>query len=160
MDELKLKERWQYYISSFIRIEPTEGVPRSRLRKVVLARNLPSADADIEDGGTPKPVSYSEDLTVSVCLKSSKMVFKAGTSEYFIYDNTPKTAEAREQREKFTPLLSQHREAKLKKDWVHQSPWTKNLSPVDVQKTNQRWTDWVEKGIVPPQEDDPMDTTE
>uniref|UniRef100_A0A8H7TVK4 Sin3 C-terminal domain-containing protein n=1 Tax=Bionectria ochroleuca TaxID=29856 RepID=A0A8H7TVK4_BIOOC len=37
-DDMQLRERWQYYISSFIRIEPTEGIPRSRLQRVVLAR--------------------------------------------------------------------------------------------------------------------------
>ena len=46
MDEMELRDRWQYYISSWMRTEPTEGVSRSRMQKVVLTRNLPSGDAD------------------------------------------------------------------------------------------------------------------
>ncbi|KAI5467596.1 hypothetical protein BGZ63DRAFT_346820 [Mariannaea sp. PMI_226] len=146
-DEMQLRERWQYYISSFIRVEPTEGVPRSKLQKSVLTRNLPSGDADSEDDSTPKPVSYQEDLTISVCLKSSKMVWAAGTSEYFVYDQA-KTREQRERREKFNRALSVHRENKLTEKWVHNPAWTKDVSPEEVQERNKNFRSWWDNGVV------------
>ncbi|KAI0193478.1 hypothetical protein F4808DRAFT_464726 [Astrocystis sublimbata] len=85
-DEMERRDQWQYYISSYIRIEPTEGVPRSRLRKSVLARNLPSNDADSDDGNAPKPLKYHEGLVLNVCLNSNKIFWEAETSEYFIYN--------------------------------------------------------------------------
>ncbi|UKZ75308.1 hypothetical protein TrVFT333_002986 [Trichoderma virens FT-333] len=149
MDEMRLRERWQYYISSFIRVEPTEGVPRSKLQKVVLTRNLPSGDSDSDEDSIPKPVSYKENLTVSICLKSSKMIWAPGTSEYFIYDQAPKSKEQRERREKFTKTLSNFRELKLLEKMVHNPVWAKDMSPEEVQEQNKNFRKWMDEGISP-----------
>ncbi|KAF5555154.1 transcription regulatory protein [Fusarium napiforme] len=150
MDEMQLRERWQYYISSFIRVEPTEGVPRSKLQKVVLSRNLPSPDVDADEDSIPKAVSYKENLTISICLKSSKMIWAPGTSEYVVYDQGPKSAEQRERRDKFIRALSAHRENKLLEKWVHNPAWTKDLSPEEVQEQNKNFRKWMDDGVVPP----------
>lgn len=149
MDELQMRERWQYYISSFIRVEPTEGVSRARLRKVLLTRNLPSVDADSDEDNSPKPMSYDENLTISICLKTSKMIWEPGTSEYFVYDQSPRTKEQRERREKFTKALSNFRESKLLEKWVHNPAWTKNMSPEQVQEQNKNFRRWMDEGIAP-----------
>lgn len=150
MDEMQLRERWQYYISSFIRVEPTEGVPRSKLQKSVLTRNLPSGDTDSDDDSIPKPVSYEENLTISICLKSSKMVWAAGTSEYVVYGQAPKMRDQRERRDKFIRALTNYRESKLLEKWVHNPAWTKDLSPEEVQEQNKNFRRWMDEGIVPP----------
>lgn len=146
---MQLRERWQYYISSFIRVEPTEGIPRSNLQKVVLARNLPSGDTDSDDGSIPKPLSEEENLTISICLKSSKMIWEQDTSEYFIYDQSPKNKEQRERREKFTRALSNHRELELTKKFVHNPVWAKDMSPEEVQEQNSSFRRWMDEGIIP-----------
>lgn len=147
---MQLRERWQYYISSFIRVEPTEGVPRSKLQKVVLTRNLPSGDADADEDTHPKPMSYDENLTISICLKSSKMLWAPGTSEHVVYDRAPKTREQRERRDKFLRSLSNYRESKLLEKWVHNPAWTKDLSPEEVQEQNKNFRVWMDDGVVPP----------
>lgn len=146
---MQLRERWQYYISSFIRVEPTEGIPKSRLQKVLLTRNLPSGDADSDDGTIPKTLSYEENLTISICLKSSKMIWEPETSEYFVYDHSPKTQEQRERREKFTKALTNMRESALTK-LVHNPPWARDMSPEEVQEQNSNFRKWMDEGIVPP----------
>lgn len=148
MDEMQTRERWQYYISSFMRVEPTEGVPRSKLQKVILTRNLP--DNDNDDDSIPKPVSYKENLTISVCLKSSKMVWAPDTEEYFVYDHSPKTKEARAHRERYTKALSNYRESKLLEKLVHNPGWTKDLGPDEVQEQNKNFRLWMDEGIAPP----------
>ena len=157
MDEMQVRERWQYYISSFIRVEPTEGVPRGRLQKVVLTRNLPSGDTESDSDEAPKPLSYSENLTASICLKSSKMIWGPNTSEHFIYDKSPKTQEERERREKFTKALSAHRESKLLEKMVHNPAWTKDMSPEEVQEQNKNFRKWMDEGVAPPSGDVEMD---
>ncbi|KAH6619265.1 hypothetical protein B0J18DRAFT_411575 [Chaetomium sp. MPI-SDFR-AT-0129] len=91
MDEMERIQQWQYYISSYMRIEHTEGVMRSRLQKVLLERNLPSDVAtkdSSEDNFMTKPLVIHEALVVRICLNSSKMVFEKGTSDFFVYNTT------------------------------------------------------------------------
>ena len=73
MDDMERKEQWQYYVSSYVGVEPTEGVNREGLFHSVLTRNLPS---DYED--KPKPLISKEDLTLRICLNSFKMMYKEG----------------------------------------------------------------------------------
>ncbi|PHH78363.1 hypothetical protein CDD80_6986 [Ophiocordyceps camponoti-rufipedis] len=149
MDEMQLRERWQYYISSYIRVEPTEGIPRSRLQKVVLTRNMPSGDSDSDEENVPKPVSYSENLTTSICLKSSKMVWAPGTSEYFIYDQAAKTAERRERRDKAQAVTGLVRKDKLLDKLVANPPWAKDLSAEEVRDLEDGFEAWKKDGVVP-----------
>ncbi|OTA05689.1 histone deacetylase complex subunit [Trichoderma parareesei] len=157
MDEMQTRDKWQYYISSYVRVEPTEGVPRSKLQKVVLTRNLPSGDSESDEDAIPKPVSYKEDLTVSICLKSSKMIWAPGTSEYFIYDQAPKTKEQREHREKFIKALSNYRELKFSEKMIHNPVWAKDMSPEEVQEQNKNFRRWMDEGIPPPASNEDVD---
>ncbi|CAI4218676.1 unnamed protein product [Parascedosporium putredinis] len=149
MDEMKLQQRWQYYISSYIRVEPTEGVPRSKLSKVVLTRNLPSADADPEDGSIPKPVSYDENLVVSICLRSSKMVWGAGSSESFLYSSAPTTKEDKEQHDKATKMSTLARDYRLREKFVLNNSWMKDLSQEEVEKHKADYKKWAEGEVEP-----------
>jgi paired amphipathic helix protein Sin3a len=76
LDDMERKERWQYYVSSYVRVEPTEGV--SRTTQPLLMRNLPSGEAVSEDAmNTRKALVYSEDLTLRICVNSFKILYKA-----------------------------------------------------------------------------------
>ncbi|CAK7262925.1 Transcriptional regulatory protein sin3 [Sporothrix epigloea] len=87
-DAMALQDRWQYYISTYMRIKPTEGVMRSRLRKSVLMRNLPStAENDADGGHSRKAVAFNEGLVLRICLNSFTLVYEKGTSEFFIYNH-------------------------------------------------------------------------
>src|SRR4051794_17753120 len=74
--------RWQYYTGSFIRIEPTEGVARKRMKKSVLSRNV---DLTTDNDSQRKPLVFNENLTLRVCVNSYKIMYEALGNEYFIY---------------------------------------------------------------------------
>lgn len=86
MDEMQLCECWQYYILFFICVEFIEGIFRLKLQKVVLMRNLFLGDIDFDDDNVFKFLFYKEDLIISICFKSFKMIWVLGMLEYFVYD--------------------------------------------------------------------------
>lgn len=154
MDDLKQKERWQYYISSYMSVEPTEGVNRSRLQKTVLARNLPSTDEKLEDSNVPKAISFVEGLVHKVCLNSLKIVYKEGSEECFVYDQTPKDAEERAKRARRIKGMSKKREDKMHEKYILNSKWMKDMSQSGVEKIKDDWNKWLHDGIPPPGGDD------
>jgi paired amphipathic helix protein Sin3a len=150
MGEMEAKERWQYYVSSYVRIENTEGINRSRLQKVLLERNLPSGANDSDDGFTPKPLVINEGLVLRICLNSSVIKYEGGTSEYFIYNTTPASKDERDFNEDKQVFLKEIREEKFREKMVMNSPWMKNMSQEEVQKMNEDYLKWVRDGIQRP----------
>ena len=157
MDEMERVQQWQYYISSYMRIEHTEGVVRSRLQKVLMERNLPSdavsatAKDASDDGYSPKPLVIHEGLVVRICLNSSKMVFEKGTDDYFVYDTAAAaggqqraTLEEGREAEAKDAFRREIRSEKVKEKMVTNNAWMKGLSHEDVQKVNNEFQLWRE----------------
>jgi paired amphipathic helix protein Sin3a len=153
LDDMERKERWQYYTSSFVRIEPTEGVNRGLLHKSVLTRNLPSGDVDSEDSMIPrKPLVWSEDLTLRICVNSSRIIFKEPGSEYFIYTDKPLTwDDGKNMATARVRLLKaeESRNERFKQKWVNMSPWMKDLPLDEVQRISAEMRKWITDGVLP-----------
>ncbi|KAI1761812.1 hypothetical protein GGR53DRAFT_504197 [Hypoxylon sp. FL1150] len=149
MDEMERRERWQYYISSYMRVEPTEGVPRARLQKTVLARNMPLGEADSDDGDVPKPLSYDEGLVLRICLNSNKIVWEKDTSEFFVYAAEPEDAEERAQAEERRRAVADHREQTFREKMVMNNAWMRGMSQDEVQKVNENFNRWFRDGVAP-----------
>jgi paired amphipathic helix protein Sin3a len=146
LTDMERKERWKYYTSSFVRIEPTEGVPRDRVRKSVLTRNLPSGfDTDSDISGTAlqqrKPILFSEDLVLQICVNTYTLMYKKGTSEWFIYNNSQDSEKAAQ--------MTENRNQKFREKFHMNSKWMKNLSQAQVQEANQSFEKWVKDGVIP-----------
>lgn len=150
-------ERWQYYTSSFVRIEPTEGVDRRFMRKSVLTRNVPGSDADSDDLVVKRKALVSnEDLTLRICVNTAKIVYKEPGSEYFIWtdkpmisgdvpmvadDSTEKPVSAARER------LRKHEEArteKFKEKFEMNNPWMKGLEQAQVEKVKTDFKEFVD----------------
>ncbi|KAI0107869.1 hypothetical protein GGR51DRAFT_145759 [Nemania sp. FL0031] len=149
MDEMERREQWQYYISSYVRVEPTEGVSRDRLRKTVLARNLPSSDVDSDDGSAPKPLKYDEGLVLRICLNSNKIVWEKDTSEYFVYNVAPEDEEERKKEEEHAQAVTDHRNQLFREKMVMNNAWMRGLRQDEVQKVNEKFTKWCQDGVAP-----------
>ncbi|KAG9232420.1 putative paired amphipathic helix protein pst1 [Amylocarpus encephaloides] len=153
LDDMERMERWQYYASSYVRIEPTEGIPRNLLHKPLLTRNLPSADAEIEDAGVlPKPLAFEEDLTLRICANTYKMMYKFPGSEYFIYtdkmmgiDSKTGQSAARERLRKCEDARTQ----RFKEKFEMNNAWMKNLNHDEVSKITMDFKKWIDEGILP-----------
>ncbi|EGZ77928.1 hypothetical protein NEUTE2DRAFT_154470 [Neurospora tetrasperma FGSC 2509] len=149
MDEMERIQQWQYYISSYMRQEPTEGVDKKQLQRVFLSRNHAAATEGIsEDDYKPKPLAYDEGLVIRICLNSSKMVFEKFTSEWFIYNTTTFDSEEdkvfHEEKQAFQREL---RDERLKEKFVTNNSWMKGLSHEEVQAAKDEFQRWKEGGI-------------
>lgn len=149
MDEMERREQWQYYISSYIRVEPTEGVSRNRLQKTVLARNLPSSDTDSDDGSAPKPLRFDEGLILRICLNSNKIVWEKGTSEYFIYNVSPEDEEEKKRVEEHAQAVTENRKQLFREKMVMNNAWMRGLRQDEVQKVNEKFSKWFSDGVAP-----------
>jgi len=149
MDEMDLRERWQYYISSYVRVEPTEGIDRARLQKTVLARNLPSNDADSDDGDAPKAVKYDESLILRICVNSFKIVWERDTSEYAIYNAPPEDEDERKKTEEHAQAVTELRKQLFTEKMVMNNAWMRGLRQDEVQKINENFQKWLHDGVAP-----------
>lgn len=152
LDEMERKERWQYYISSYVRIEPTEGVPRNRLHKTVLTRNIPADSAEFDSGIRRRPLDWCENLTLRVCVNTYKIIYRDPGYEFQIFtdkslDKNPETNEyfARERLSKVETI----RTDRFREKFEMNNSWMKGLDRDEVANINNDFKKWMEEGIVP-----------
>lgn len=147
---MQRKERWQYYTSSYVRIEPTEGVPRRLLRKSLLTRNLPSGDTDSEDGSNQrKPLVWSEELVLRICVNSYKIIYRQPGTEYFIYaDKGLGGGENGETRQRLKKV-EESRNQRFHEKFGMNNRWMKEKSHEEVSRINQEFRKWVNEGVLP-----------
>ncbi|KAI9737685.1 MAG: Transcriptional regulatory protein sin3 [Claussenomyces sp. TS43310] len=151
LSEMERRSRWQYYVSSFVRIEPTEGVPRRRLQRSVLPRNLPSSGetesvSSSSDSGiysVRKGLKWMEGLVIRICVNTYRMAFKQGTSEWFIYTDGSK--QDAEQLAKRKETRDEGFAAKCERN----VRWMENLTHEQVQKVNDEFSHWMQDGVLP-----------
>jgi paired amphipathic helix protein Sin3a len=150
---MELKDRWQYYVSSYVRVEPTEGVEQSRMTHALLMRNLPPSDDMSEDGAHPKkPLAFAEDLSLRICVNSFKIIYKPPGCEYYLYQNNPLTwddekdvATSRVRLQKFEDA----RNEKFRETFEMNNSWMKGLDHDQVQKITLACKRWIDEGILP-----------
>ncbi|KAK0657376.1 hypothetical protein B0T16DRAFT_401579 [Cercophora newfieldiana] len=152
MDEMERIQQWQYYISSYMRVEHTEGIVRSRLQKVLLERNLPSDAKDSSDEGyAHKPIRVHEGLVVRICLNSYKMVFEKDTCDYFLYNKDSfDTQEDRKFHEDKQVFQTELRSDRLKDKLITNNAWMKGMSHEGVQKIKDEYQRWKDGEILAP----------
>ena len=154
LDDMELKDRWQYYVSSFVRVEPTEGVPADgRMHHPLLMRNLPSGESVSEDGtNTRKPLAYLEELSLRICVNSFKIVYRQPGSEYYVYSSNPLTwDEEKDMSAARLRLLKSEegRNEKFRETFEMNNNWMKGLGHDQVQRITLECKRWIDQGILP-----------
>lgn len=146
---MERKEHWKYYTSSFVRVEPTEGVPRDRMRKTVLARNQRQtngdADSDTDSSAAivKKPWSFDEGLILQICVNTYTITYKQGTTDFHIF-NVPKATDPNNP-SPATVNRNQH----FRNKFVLNSPWMKDMSHSQVERVKGDFEKWIKDGVLP-----------
>ncbi len=152
MDDMERKERWQYYNSSYIRQEPTEGVPRGNLQRALLFRNLAGVDGDFDESNPKRPLIYKEELNLRVDVNTYKIIYREPGEEWFFYSGNPltfdpktKESAARERLRKFENVRTE----RFKEKFEMNNAWMKGRDRDEVAKVNDDFKKWIENGNVP-----------
>lgn len=161
-DEMDRILQWQYYISSYMRVEHTEGIDRSRLQKVLLERNLPSDAKDLsDDEDTRKQLLMQEGLILRVCINSLKMQYMPGTTDCFMYKprtfNSPDERSFHEDKQVFHKEM---RDERLKEKMVTNNLWMKGMSHEEVQRVKDDYQKWKEGETLSPHQPDGADNAD
>jgi len=157
LDNMERLERWQYYASSYVRVEPTEGVDRRLLTKSVLTRNIPSAaeTSALEDGNpVPKALKFSEELGLKLCVNTAKLLYpKNSESDYHVWQDKEMTQDAKTGLSAAGERLKQtteHRASGFEGKFVMNNTWMKGKNHDQVADATQNFKKWVETGALTP----------
>ncbi|KAK6583203.1 hypothetical protein PZA11_004279 [Diplocarpon coronariae] len=149
--EMGRKEAWEYYITSYAREDPTEGVPRNKIKKCFLDRNLSGVDAEFDVGTSKKALVYNENLGFRIDVNNYKIKYDPG-EEYFFYSVLPftydpetKESVARGRLRKFENVRAE----RFKEKFEMNNVWMKGLDRDEVAKKNEEFKAWIEDAIYP-----------
>ncbi|KAL2891509.1 Transcriptional regulatory protein SIN3 [Ceratocystis lukuohia] len=148
IDDMQLQERWQYYVSAYLRPGYTEGVNVGKMSRIALVRNFPF-EIDFagppDESALPECVQDEHNLGIGICMSTAQIVWNSPGVEYSIYDRPAADKETWEQRLKTIDHNSQYRSMKLKK-LTTSSDWIKNATSAELEQANARYTNLVQKG--------------
>lgn len=141
LSDLERKEQWQYYITSYARREPTEGIKRSRLRTSVLSRNLPSLeDTEQQLNAKTKALAFEENLALQIDVNTYKIRYRVDRKtpagqmpeefrsvDWYVYRN-------RNEQVKDLERVKDARKARFKEKYELKCDWAKGMSRDEVQR--------------------------
>lgn len=147
LDDMERTQKWRYYVSSYIRVEPTEGVARPKQSSVVKMRNMPQSDSistSSAEENRRNPMVFEESLMVRICVNSYNLLWEANTTDWFVYDHEKSKAAV----EKADQLRIQ-RNDKFKEKFVMNNTWMKGMSQSQVESQNKQFDSWINEGVLP-----------
>ncbi len=134
-DDLTDEAKWSYYISSYCMIEPTEGVPLSRIQVPFLKRNLPpkkssssTEDEESQDSILDSSISR-ENLVVRISVNSYKILYDQDTEDFFAKRDWPWRGESEGVKE-----TKEKRKRVFGEKFVTNPKWMSDMEEGDVEK--------------------------
>ncbi|ODQ68295.1 hypothetical protein NADFUDRAFT_30554 [Nadsonia fulvescens var. elongata DSM 6958] len=147
------EEKWNYYVTSYIMANPTEGVSNERVELPFLKISLDKAKSaqhseykaenehrlDATDSNRPYFDYIKAGLLIRICMNTYKMFFEPNTEDVFIKRLSQKDilragagAESTQRQTKWNSVLS--------------SRWKKNLSKTEAQICEEKYDEWIKNG--------------
>ncbi|KKA26240.1 hypothetical protein TD95_000061, partial [Thielaviopsis punctulata] len=145
---MMMQERWQYYVSSYMRTGFTEGVASGKMSRIALNRNLPfdmDPAAVPDESITPKATVLTSDLEMAICTVSSKITWPTTGSEYILFDHSLSDKESWDQALKNQTVNAEHRRDKLAL-LVKSNEWTRTAAPGAVDQAVAEYRLLVDNG--------------
>jgi paired amphipathic helix protein Sin3a len=137
---MSAEARWSYYTASYIKVEPTEGVPLDqRFNMPFLKRNIARDLEDAEDHPRAEPAAYEDALELRICVNSYKILWEPQTSEFFVQGPSVMFGDGHDTAE--LERAKKRRRARFVEKAVESNTWTKDLSEGEAERTKARFVE-------------------
>lgn len=132
---------WSRYVASYVMLEPTEGVPYSKLIPPMLRRNLATAAEREADFAARHENSLNlDELVIRVCIDTYKLDYEFGTSDVFVHNRLFMEDTARDE------VVHEKRDTRFAEKLVMNSGWMKGTSQETVDETKAGFQGWIKDG--------------
>jgi paired amphipathic helix protein Sin3a len=139
--------RWSVYVTSYQMLDPTEGVPHSRVARPFLKRNL-AKHVDVD-------TILSEDrqeLRIDVSTYRILFTYIGAPGKPFVYEKKISKNEAAYIEEAMRKAKAK-RDEKMMDKFVTHAAWMKDESAEEIERTNAAWQKGLQDGLWKMEED-------
>lgn len=126
LENMDRKDRWQYYVSSFSRVEDTEGINRTKMDPIFQGQLAKYTRQYEDDAEAPSDVHHGENLILRICVNTSKIIYKAGTQDSHTFVRKAPDSVAAAKR-------TESRNRRFHEKFVQNNAWMKGKSHEEVQ---------------------------
>jgi paired amphipathic helix protein Sin3a len=137
VETMGAQARWQYYVSSFVMRDWTEGVPHN-IRWPFLRRNLPKDLETAEDYSQVYLPQWNEDgLVVRIALNSYHLLYDPETFDWWVHDDKVRIRGLKGLKE-----FIEERNRRFEMKFVEKAPWKNGMTPNEIDETLSGFTKW------------------
>lgn len=145
---LSPEAKWVYYITSYTKVEPTEGVPiEGHVLMPFLKRNLPEDIEEPEPKERSVPYLYQSDLEFHICVNSYKIDYDRKGIDWFVHSKKQRMSGFKGPVD--LDRVSDNRRTKFREKFVLQNKWTKEVDQDEVDRIKKKFSAWVKDGPAP-----------
>ncbi len=144
------RTRWLHYVASFVKIEPTEGVPTNGRWSMPFLRRLLPAEAEESDERqrTVVPELTRAGSQMIICVNSYRIMFKPGAPDVFVHSEKHRAlgpdGKVLDQERARTGRRNRFR------NWLKkESPLVQSKGEEGMARVDQDFRAWVDDGILP-----------
>ena len=140
-EKLDDEARWSVYVTSYQMLDPTEGVPHSKVGKSFLRRNL-AKDVDVN-------TILSDDrqeLRIDITTYRIIFAYNGVPGKPFVYEKKLSRNEMANE-ENALRRTKAKRDQKMKEKFVANTTWMKDQSHVEIERKKGSWQKGLTEGL-------------
>ncbi|KAI9806637.1 MAG: hypothetical protein M1825_006094 [Sarcosagium campestre] len=127
------ESRWSYYVASYVKVEPTEGVPiDKRFNMPLLRRNVPEEAEDAEDSRRAVPHAYANQLEMRICVNSYHILWRPSSMDFFYHSRKERNATGGEGFQINVERAKERRKKGFEEKFVLNNAWRKEATPEEL----------------------------
>ncbi|KAI9780031.1 MAG: Transcriptional regulatory protein sin3 [Peltula sp. TS41687] len=148
-NNLSPEAKWVYYITSYTKVEPTEGVPiEGHVLMPFLKRNLPEDVEEPEPKERSVPYLYQSDLEFHVCVNSYKIDYDRKGIDWFVHSKKQRMSGFNNKGLVDLDRASQHRRTKFREKFVlrNNKRTTTEAERDEMDRNTKSFRAWIDNG--------------